>query len=301
LGAPLAGLAAGKSKGIPATCRDHHLKEAGTPDCWSAMKAIGVSGVELTVDEKLACPALLHPTKKYSLDAPDNMRALKDDMAQAGAAFPAILMHNRFDERLEDELAWMKKLVKVAPEIGVDVIRIDVVSRKIKGDEFLPFAIKTCKQLCEVAQGTPIRYGIENHGATTNDPAFLEKLFDGVGSPKLGLTLDTGNFYWFGHPLDDIYKICEKFGRRVFHTHCKSIKYPDDQKNQRRKMGWEYAKYTCPVYEGDVDYKRVVTILRRAKYAGDLCIEDESLRKFPENERLEVLRKEVAWLKKAQA
>ena len=107
LGAPLAGLAAGKGKGIPVTCRDHHLKEAGAPDCWAAMKAIGVSGVELTVDEKLACPSLFHPTKKYSLDTPDNIRALKDDMAQAGAAFPAFLMHNRFDERLDDELVWM--------------------------------------------------------------------------------------------------------------------------------------------------------------------------------------------------
>ena len=297
---PLTGCVA-KTKAFPVTCRTADLKEAGAPDCWAAMKTIGVNGAEATVDVNLACAGLFHPTKKYSLDTPDNIRVLKDDLAQAGAMISAFLMHNRFDERLDDELAWTRKLVKVAPEVGVNVIRIDVVSRKIKGDEFLAFAIKTCKQLCEIAEGTPVRYGIENHGATTNDPAFLERLFDAVGSPKLGLTLDTGNLYWFGHPLDDIYKICEKFSTRVFHTHCKSIKYPDDQKNQRRPMGWEYAKRSCPVYEGDVDYKRVAAILRRANYTGDLCIEDESLRKFPEAERVEVLKKEVAWLKQAQA
>lgn len=289
-----------RQKGFPVTCRTADLKQTGATDCWAAMKAIGVNGAEADVDMNLACAGLFHPTKKYSLDTPDNIRVLKDDLAQAGAMISAFLMSNRFDERLDDELAWMKKLVKIAPEVGVNAIRIDVVSRKIKGEAFLPFAIKTCKQLCDIAKDTPIRFGVENHGATTNDPAFLEKLFDGVGSPALGLTMDTGNFYWFGHPLEDIYKICEKFASRVYHTHCKSIKYPDDQKNVRRKMGWEYAKFNCPVYDGDVDYKRVAAILRRANYANDLCIEDESLRKFPEAERVEVLKKEVAWLKKAQ-
>lgn len=288
------------TKRFPVACRTADLKQTGAPDCWAAMKAVGVNTVEADVDINLACAGLFHPTKKYSLDTPDNIRVLKDDLAQAGAMISAFLMSNRFDERLDDELAWMKKIVKVAPDVGVNVVRIDVVSRKIKGEEFLPFAIKTCKQLCEIAEGTPLRYGIENHGATTNDPAFLEKLFHAVGSPKLGLTLDTGNFYWFGHPLEDIYKICEKFASRAYHTHCKSIKYPDDQKNVRRKMGFEYAKFNCPVYEGDVDYKRVAAILRRANYANDLCIENESLRKFPEAERVEVLKKEVAYLQRAQ-
>ena len=63
-------------------------------------------------------------------------------------------------------------------------------------------------------------------------------------------------------------------------------------------MGWEYAKYCCPVYEGDLDFERIVKILRQANYRGDLCVEDESLGRFPEDQRADILRNEIALLKK---
>jgi sugar phosphate isomerase/epimerase len=81
------------------------------------------------------------------------------------------------------------------------------------------------------------------------------------------------------------------------HTHCKSIRYPEDKKNVRRDIGWEYGKYNCPIYEGDLDFKRIVSILRKAGYRGDLCVEDESLGKYPENERADIMRQEIAMLK----
>jgi sugar phosphate isomerase/epimerase len=66
----------------------------------------------------------------------------------------------------------------------------------------------------------------------------------------------------------------------------------------KREMGWEYGKYTCPIYEGDLDFRRITTILRKARYRGDLCVEDESLSRFSEAERPENLRKEIAFLRK---
>ena len=55
------------------------------------------------------------------------------------------------------------------------------------------------KQIIEATEATGVGLGIENHGKTTNNPEFTGPLFDRVGSDRLGLTLDTGNFYWFGH------------------------------------------------------------------------------------------------------
>jgi hypothetical protein len=34
--------------------------------------------------------------------------------------------------------------------------------------------------MCEIAEGTPIRFGVENHGKITNNPEFLHKLFNEV-------------------------------------------------------------------------------------------------------------------------
>ncbi len=293
-------LAAAEKPNWPVGCRDLHLKEAGQPDSWSCMKALGAECAEVLVGLDLTCSHLFHPVRKYTLATPEGIRALKDDLAASGCRISAFMMSNHLDERLEQELDCARRIVPAAQQLGVNVIRIDVVPRKLAGDKFLPFAVEACKRLCAIAEGTPVRYGVENHGKTTNDPAFLDKLFAGVGSDRLGLTLDCANLYWWGHPLKDLYPIYEKFAPRVVHTHCKSIRYPADRKDVRREMGWEYAKYNCPIYEGDLDFKHILRILRKANYRGDLCVEDESLGKFPAGERAEVLRKEIAFLKKLE-
>jgi sugar phosphate isomerase/epimerase len=286
------------SKPLVVACRDTLLK--GLPPA-QVGELIGVTGVEVEVSPELGCPILESADggqKKYGLATPSALATLKDDLGKNGLVVTAFLMHNRLDERLAEELEWTKKLVDAAVSLEVPVIRIDVVPRRTKREEFLPFAVKVCKQLCDIAEGTGIRYGIENHGSITNDPEFLRQLFDGVGSPHLGLTLDTANFYWYGHPLNELYEIFERFAPRVFHTHCKSIRYPDDKKNVRRPMGWEYDRYACPVFEGDIDFGKVVAILRKANYCGDLCLENESLGKYPESQHAQIVKKEIALLKR---
>ena len=290
--------AAGARLSWPIACRDSHLKVTGASDCWAAMKDLGVDGVEAAVGLDMTCPGLYHPSKKYRLDTTESLRELKSDLRTNGRAITAFMMANRFDERPEQELEWVKKLIQAAVELDVRAIRIDLVPHKLPREQFLPFAIEMCRKLCELARGVNVRFGIENHGNTTNDPEFLDELFRAVGSNQLGLTLDTGNFYWYGHPVEEVHRLFAKFASRVVHTHCKSIKYPDDQKNVRRKMGWEYNKYACPINEGDIDFKRVLGVLSQAGYSGDLCVEDESLDKYPAEKRAEILRGEIAWLRR---
>jgi sugar phosphate isomerase/epimerase len=282
-------------------CRDRHLKVTGKPDSWSAAKEIGAAGIEVEVDISLVCPGLYAPNETYSVATNFSIAALKDKFAEQGLVISAFLMHNQFVRRHDAELEWTHKLVEIADAMGVKAIRIDIGSQQPKGEDLQAFAARLCKQLCTFADGTSVRYGVENHGRVTNDPEFLEKLFDAVDSPHLGLTLDTANFYWYGHPLDKLYTIYERFATKVVHTHCKNIHYPADKRNVRRPIGWEYGKYNCPIYEGDIDFRRVTGILRHAGYRGDLCIEDESLGKFPEAEQGQVLKKEIAMLKKLAA
>jgi sugar phosphate isomerase/epimerase len=287
----------GAGKDLVLASRDAHLRASGQPNCWAAMKELGVQGVEVSVNEGLLCPTLYHPEKKYALATEDGVKLLRDDLAANGMVITAFCMANRLDERLEQEVAWMRKLVAVAGALSVKAIRIDVAPHKTPVDQFLDLAIKACKQLCEPADAAGVRLGIENHGRFTNDPKYLEKLFDGVGSAGLGLTLDAMNFYWFGHPLNDVYGLCERFAARTVHTHCKNLRYPDDKKNERRPVGFDYEKCCAPVYDGDIDYRRVVQILRKANYQGDLCLENECLRHFPADQHPAVLKKELALLK----
>lgn len=291
-------LAAENRPELALACGDATLKHVQAADCWSALKAIGAQGVEASILPDLSFPRLFHPTRKYSAATPDDLAALKADLQASGCRITAFIMSTQFDVRPEQDAAWVIQAAKVAQALDVPAIRIDVVNRgKASADEFLQATAETLKKVIAGSESTGMVFGVENHGRTTNDPEFLDALFAGVGSKRLGLTLDTGNFYWFGHPLSKLYDLYAKYAPRTFHTHCKSIKYPADQRETQRPMGWKYGEFNCPIDQGDIDFRRVVKILRNAGYRNDLCIEDESLGKLPEGERTVALAKEVQHLK----
>lgn len=282
------------------TARDAILKHAGQPDVWSAAKAIGAEGMEAAIGDDLALTGLFHPTAAYTAATKEGIAQVLADAKAAGQKITAFCMFNRFEERPDVEVEWCARVAKAAREMDVPAIRIDVVPKKMQKAEFLPFAIATLRKVMAATEGTGVRFGIENHGRVTNDPEFLKPLFEGVGSDRLGLTLDTGNFYWFGHPLSKIYQLYETFAPRACHTHCKSIHYPESEREKQREIGWKYGEYHGSICGGDIDFARVASILRKARYANDLCIENESLGKLPPGEALTTLIKEVELLKKCR-
>ena len=290
--------AAEKSARWLATVRDAMLAQIGQPDCWTALKVIGAEGVEAVIGEDLSFPGLKHPEVKYTAaDAAGSERVAADARA-AGQKITAFCMFNRFAERPDFEVEWGTRVARAAQALGVPAVRIDVVPGKLERKAFLEVAIAALKKLMAATADTGVRFGIENHGNTTNDPDVLTAIFDGVGSERLGLTLDTGNFYWFGHPLSKLYGLYERFAARAVHTHCKSIRYPAEDRERERPMGFKYGEYNGPIYDGDIDFARVTAILKKAGYTGDLCIENESLKKHKPEEAAEILRKEIALLKK---
>jgi sugar phosphate isomerase/epimerase len=294
---PARSLAAAPTPHLCVASRDAMLRYMGQTDCWAAMKAMGVDGVEVSVRDDLSLPGLQHPEKKYTLADEAGIAQLKADLQAAGRRITALCMYNKFEEQPDREVELGTKAALAAQAIGAKAIRIDVVAHKLPNPEFLELAVATLKKLIVATESTGVSFGIENHGHTSNDPEFLQPLFDRVGSPRLGLTLDTGNFYWFGHPLSKMYQLFERFAPRVVHTHCKSINYPAEQREVQRPMGWEYVKYTCPIDKGDIDFARVVQVLRKAGYSNDLCIEDESLRSFSPEEQAAVLTREARYLR----
>jgi sugar phosphate isomerase/epimerase len=296
---PLAAAEGGAKGGPPRpvlAVRDSHLRETREKDCWAAMAAIGAEGVEARVDDAMALPDL-YGTEKFSIADEAGIGKLSAALKAAGRKITALALFNRFDERPEFEVESCVRTALAAKALGTKAIRIDVWPVKLQGAEFRKFSVDILKKIAASTEGTGVAFGIENHGPMTNDPDFLKPLLEEIGSPRIGLTLDTGNFYWFGHPLSRLHKLFEELAPRVIHTHCKSIGYPEGEREKRRPMGWEYGKYCCPIDKGDVDFRRIVKILRAAGYANDLCVEDESLGRLPEKERGPTLAREIAFLK----
>lgn len=284
----------------PVTCRDVMLRRSGAKDCWEAMELYGVDGVESDITDELTLPALFDEGQTYSLATPEERNRLRAALEKSGKKITALCMHNRFEQRPEFEIEWCTKVAEAAAELTIPAVRIDVVPAKMRREEFLPFVSDILKRVIAATESTGIKFAIENHGNTTNDPEFLDALFARVDSPRLGLTLDTGNFYWFGHPLSRLYDIYEHFASRVFHTHCKSINYPPEEREKQRPMGWEYAKYHSPINKGDIDFRRVLAILKAAGYQNDLCIENEGLGNLSAEQAIATVQKEVAYLREIQ-
>ena len=280
---------------LTVSIRDAMLTHTGESDCWATLKRIGSEGVEAAIRDDLAMPGLFHAGEKYSLATDAGIAQLKADAGAAGQKITALCMFNRFAERPDQEVELCTRAAHAAQALDVPAIRIDVASQKLARPEFLKLATTTLAKLIAATESTGVAFAIENHGATTNDPAFLQPLFAAVGSKRLGLTLDTGNFYWYGHPLSRVYELYEMFAPRVFHTHCKNIGYPADQREKQRPMGWQYGKYHGPIYAGNIDFGRVAAILKKAGYTNDLCIEDESLGKA--TDASDILAKELRLLK----
>ena len=280
-----------------ATCRDVILRPTEQKDCWSALQAVGAEGVEVYVGPSLALPSLFHPTVKYTLATGAGRQRLAADAKAADQRITAFCMRNRFEEQPDLEIKLCAEVARAARALGVSVVRIDVVPDKLARAEFLKLAVETLKKIMAATETAGVAFAVENHGTTTNDPAFLASLFDGVGSTRLGLTLDIGNFYWFGHPLSKVYELCEAFAPRVFHTHCKNIRYPAEEREKRRPMGWKYGEYACPIDKGDIDYAQIAAVLHKAGYSNDFCVENEFLGKLSADEATDTLAGEIQLLK----
>lgn len=269
------------------------------PTILEGLEALRMDAVELEMTRDMRV-AYLEPQNGDThaiLDSEAAIEAYAEHLATRGVRASAFMLGNDFNRPDSDaEVEWVIKVVNAAAALAIPAVRIDAI---MTGERDLPLDARVThfadcmKKVLDKTDYHIVEMGIENHGFQGNDPDFLDRVLNSVGSPRLGLTLDTGNFYWAGHPLSRVYEIIQHFASRTKHTHAKNINYPAELRETKRELGWEYGKYVSPLPDGDVNHSRVVKILRDAGYAGDLCLEDESLGKFPKDEWQDVLKRDA--------
>ncbi|HNZ19713.1 MAG TPA: TIM barrel protein [Candidatus Hydrogenedentes bacterium] len=198
----------------------------------------------------------------------------------------------------ESNAAWVARAIELADIMGMSVVRIDSAMSKERELDFekrVQLFAEGLGGALERTAGSKVALGIENHGFQGNNLAFQLNVYQTVNSDRLGATMDTGNFYWRGYPLSEVYGILRILAPYAKHTHAKNINYPEDQREITREPGWEYARYACPLDEGNISHAKVLRMLADAGYDGDVCIENESLGHYKTpGERIEVLERDVA-------
>ena len=240
--------------------------------------------------------------RKINLRVKEGAKELGEELSSNNLKVSSFLMHNNFaDEDMKNQIGWIIRCIDIAEHFGATSIRIDPIvetERELSVDEVAEISVKALRGVFgEIQKEKKVYLAIENHGKYGNRPEFLRRVTNEVGDGRLGLCLDSGNFYWYGFPLDEVYKIFEEFAPLARHTHIKNIRYPLEIKNKRREIGYKYEEYVSPIYEGDIDHSEFIKVLKKAGYDGDICVEDESLGKHSNEEALLIMRRDVSYLK----
>jgi sugar phosphate isomerase/epimerase len=276
------------------------LVEAGFANLADGMRQIGVDAVEVALDQDFSVYAM-DSTRKVSLQSDEGAASYKKHLDALGIRACSFLTARDFSAGdMESNTRWVARALEIAEHMGMASIRIDSAMKRERELDFGARVALFAQGLggaLERTNGMKVAMGIENHGYQGNNLAFLLNVFNRVGSDRLGSTMDTGNFYWRGYPLSEVYGILTLLAPHTKHTHLKNIHYPEETREEIREAGWEYGQYVCPLYEGDIDHGRVLRLLADVGYNGDVCVENESLGKCAhDEERQDVLRREVKHL-----
>ncbi|HID07531.1 MAG TPA: sugar phosphate isomerase/epimerase, partial [Armatimonadetes bacterium] len=204
-------LNAGRELAMYVSVRDVIVTHAGYNTVIEGLRELDVWAVELVIDRDMTVTSLTDANQRLPLRTDADVDAYRRHLEENNVRVSALLLANNFNApNLDEELNWVIESIRRAHKLGCDAVRIDSAMR---GEVELPFeerverVVQCLKRVITATEDTEMPLGIENHGRQGNDPAFLDAVMEGVGSPRLGLTLDTGNFYWYGHPLSQVYEI----------------------------------------------------------------------------------------------
>lgn len=123
-------------------------------------------------------------------------------------------------------------------------------------EDAFPWVIDSFEKLIPTAEKLGVTMGLENHWGLGLTPEGVLRVVDGVDSPWLQVTVDTGNF------LEDPYERLAKLAPRAIFLQAKTY--------------WGGGTW----YTLDLDYARIAKIFKEAKFKGFISLEFEGKEHF---------------------
>jgi L-ribulose-5-phosphate 3-epimerase len=169
----------------------------------------------------------VHPDLDWDTD--DDYQRVLRQLAEANIVATSLGGYCDFaqldDNALEAEVAGLTVYCERAAHLGIPVVRAFAGDTK-EGLSLADVKARITEAFTEVmrrVQGLDVIVGIENHGHLANDGMFLRKVIETVASPKLGMTIDTGNFYDVGHTPKQVDRFIQLLAPYVVNVHVKDV------------------------------------------------------------------------------
>ncbi len=155
---------------------------------------------------------------------------------------------------------YLKQAVRFAAECGAPVVNTDEGPKPAwtTADEDHTLMRYVLQEACAVAEPRKIHIGLEMHQQYSKTVVGLDRIYQLVKSPALGINFDTGNSYlagqdpiaWLEHVLD-----------RLVHVHAKDITVQQSEAERGKVTGTPVG---CACGDGVIDWAKVIEICRRA-------------------------------------
>lgn len=174
------------------------------------------------------------------------------------------------DEGLAREVARFVDYCRLAREMDVPVVRAFAgdVLQGYALDDLYPRIVEGFRRVTAAVADWDLLIGIENHGRLINHGRQLRDLLQDVDSPILGITLDTGNFCWAGHSLEEAHRFFDMLAPWTVNVHVKDGTFMDGE--------WALR----PAGRGDIDLPWVMELLAAEDYDGAVLSEYEGEGEF---------------------
>jgi sugar phosphate isomerase/epimerase len=155
---------------------------------------------------------------------------------------------------------YLKQAVRFAAEAGAPVINTDEGPKPAWTTEQEDFCLMryVLKEASLVAEPRGVYIGLEPHQQYSKHPDGLDRIYELVDSPAIGINFDTGNSYLCGH---DPYEWLERVKDRLVHVHAKDISVTQSDSERGKVTGTPVG---CACGDGVIDWKRVIDICRSA-------------------------------------
>ena len=188
----------------------------------------------------------------------DDPYRIKEACDKAGLKISALQSHGPLG-RPEVHGEYIKMAIRVAAEIGVPVVNTDEgVKAKWTTEEEDHVLIKyTLQEAAFVAERRGVVIGLEPHAQYSKTPDGLDRIYNLVKSPAIGINLDTGNAYLAGQ---DVYEWLERVAERLVHLHAKDISVEHAEAERGKVTGTPVG---CACGDGVIDWARVIDIVHK--------------------------------------
>ncbi len=189
-------------------------------------------------------------------------------------------------QRHQAEIDNLTRVCRLANALEIPIVR-GFIGDKHPGltlDGIRSQVVTALQAVGEQAKRLGVTIALENHGRLFNDGHVLANLLNDVNSEHIKLTLDTGNFSWAGHNLEQTWADFRAVIPHTANVHIKDGIWRDSQ--------FEFVAAGA----GSLQIAKLIGELKASRYQGNIYSEYEGNGDFIANTRLSIafLRQTVA-------